>query len=476
MSSEIEPFMYNIGFMDIDLTNTTFIQVQTSTDDSHINFFGGVINAYEHILPGVFYGTMERSTIVVESTNSIHLYVSTTKLKSQYLGHPLDWLGTDYIISTSYSNPDHSFIITATEVDTTVSIFFSNDFHVNGVTYNFERDMRRTFSELQSFFIETPFDPSGTYIKASKPVAIMIDLRTQDSFTLEDYSSSFFPAPISKWGTSYSFASSVNATYSFSITAAYDNTMVTVSAQPPSCGEGEEHYYLDSWNETDFTNYDNCLISVQSNQSVSVLLTECLGINVCNTMVVPSLERAVKGQHGVPVFTSHDSTGFNLRVLITNGDYDSLQVDDNENYSWKVIGEASEHDIGIVETLVDPGYHVVSSSNENSRLLVTVDKKFYAAYEDIGGNQLQLYLLDINPILNHGLMLSAMCLCCLSGVKNETAMTNYAIKLYFVIYNMIFLSKFNNIKNIYLIVCFKINYSKSCSVKLKYLHFAQLLT
>lgn len=383
MSSGIEPVMYNIGFMDIDLTNTTFIHVQASTEDSHVQFFGGVINNYEHVLPGVFYETMERSTIVIESTNSVYLYVSTAKLKCQYLGFPIDWLGTDYIISTSSSNLDPSFIITATEVDTKVSIFFSNDFHVNGVTYNFERDMRRSFSELQSFSIKTPFDPSGTYIKASKPVAIMMDLRTQHSFTLEEYSSSFFVPPITKWGTSYSFASSANTNFSFSITAAYDNTMVRVSAHPPSCGKSEEHFYLDSWNETDFTRYNNCLISVQSNEAIFILLTECPDINVCNTMVIPPLDRAVKGQPGVPVFTSHDSTGSNLRVLITNGDYDSLLVNDDQSYSWKVIGEASEYDIVIVETLVDPGYHVISSSNEKSRLLVTVDKKLYAAYEDM---------------------------------------------------------------------------------------------
>ncbi|KAJ8022428.1 Adhesion G-protein coupled receptor G4 [Holothuria leucospilota] len=381
LTSTLEPVIYNLGFMDTDLANTTFVRVQTSTGRNLGNFYGGVINTFQHSLPEAFGQTWERSTLEVQSTGNVHLYISTTNFTNQFLGYPIDWLGTDYLISTSPPNPSSSIIVTATEVDTKLSVFFPSDFVLDNIMYSFEEDLRRTLSELQSFSIKTPFDPSGTYIKASKPVAVMMELRSEDRNKLKSCSSSFYVPPISSWGTSYSFAASPNSNISFSITAAYDFTMVTVIPQPESCGEGEYNLMLGSWSKKDFNNYIGCRIEVVSNQSVLVLMTEYSNVNICNTMVVPSKERAVKGIPGVPVFVSDDQASTNLKVWVSNGEYQSLQVDGDHSYTWEVIGEESPNGT-IVETRVEQGYHVVSSTSEEARLLITVDKKLYAAHEE----------------------------------------------------------------------------------------------
>ncbi|KAJ8022333.1 Tolloid-like protein 2 [Holothuria leucospilota] len=378
---------YNFGFMDTDLSNKTVVRIHPSSGET---FFGGIVHTFQHGLPKKFEGTWERSTIEVESTGDINLYFSLPYSGDKFFSYPINWLGTDYIVTTSWSSHNTSILITALSIDTKVSIFFSHEFVWEGQTYNFEKDFRRTFSELQSIFFETPFDPSGTYVKASEPVAVVMQLQSADNANTnnnrETSSSTYFLPPISSWGTKYWFSSSPNELFNFRVTAAYNGSSVKVTTIPKICGEGGSEFQLNAWQTQDFNNYINCSIEISSDLPILVIKTEYLNNGVDNVMVVPSKTNAVKGIVGIPLFVSAGNISDNLRIWVSDGDYDMLQVDGGKNNTWNVIGEESSNGV-FVETELQPGYHVVSTTNDNSQLLITVEKKYYAAHRKIKGIQ-----------------------------------------------------------------------------------------
>ncbi|PIK59211.1 putative G-protein coupled receptor [Apostichopus japonicus] len=95
-------------------------------------------------------------------------------------------------------------------------------------------------------------------------------------------------------------------------------------------------------------------------------------------MVVPSTEKA-KGED-IPVYVkAAEMSEDNLRVWVSNKDYQSLLID-NQTASWNVVQNNSKESI-VVETTVRSGYHVISSCNANSKLLVILNKELYAAYD-----------------------------------------------------------------------------------------------
>ncbi|KAJ8022328.1 hypothetical protein HOLleu_37194 [Holothuria leucospilota] len=382
LALEVELLTYFLGSMDTDLSNSSITQVQTTTGDTFGSFFGGLVNSFKYATPSRFYDTVERSSFEIQSTGDIHMYMSTINSTSQFLCYPVDALSTDYIVSVPNINTKSSFIITATEGDTEVSVFFPRDFFYGGNTYNFERALRLTLNDLQTVVFNATFDVTGTYIKSSKPVSLVAEVQWDSHLSIQPYLSTFYLPPIENWGMKYSLRSYFGGFNQIHITASQNNTVITMKVSELI---NEIKKILNAWNSYKYNCSRDCLVEIESSRPIMVLQTECPTDGYCNTMVTPSTTQAVTQE--VPVFVSTYLVG-NLGVWVSNGNYDNIKVD-NQTVMWDVIRNGV-----FVEATVDKGYHFISSSNGEQQFLVTVDKTVYAAHSTHSGTNYKACLFD----------------------------------------------------------------------------------
>ncbi|XP_071830018.1 uncharacterized protein [Apostichopus japonicus] len=366
---------YLFGFMDYDVSNTTRVRIQDSTGAKYGTFYGGIQNKLSYSHSWNYSNTLKRHSPEFMSDNGIYLYLSIPEDGNVFLSYPIDYLEADYIIATSSHNTS-TFIIAATEADTEVVILFNEQYLLEGRNYSVNVPLKFSLNDLESFIVHTPFDPTGTFVRSSKRVAILMDLRSND--TSLSCSSLFYLPPVSKWGYEYSFAASENNPLSFRVIAAYDGTAITMDPVVQLCNQVSEAFYLNAWEKRDFNSFMNCFISLTSSKPIMVLLNEHSTPRKCKTMVVPSTEKA-KGED-IPVFVkAAEMSEDNLRVWVSNKDSQSLLID-NQTASWNVVQNNSKESV-VVETTVRSGYHVISSCNANSKLLVILNKELYAAYD-----------------------------------------------------------------------------------------------
>ncbi|KAJ8022249.1 Adhesion G-protein coupled receptor G4 [Holothuria leucospilota] len=371
-----QPVQYYIGYMDTDLSNVTMVRIVATTGESFEDFHGGITNSFDYSAPGYEYELSHRPSFEIQTTDDIHLYTLPSIYEDQILCHPIDSLSTDYILVTSGKSNYSSFLITATEEDTEVSIFLPYDFEQDETVYNFNKALRMTLYELQTVVVNVSFVSTAPYVKATKPVSIMVEHRTKNGYPYGDCLSSFYLPPVKHWGVHHSIPISDNITsFWLTMAAAYDNTEVELAGYHQN-GVYVKNYDMNAWQVVSTLESIGRDIEIYSTKPIIVLLEEFLTIDdVCHTIVVASTDKALDG--GIPIFISnfHYLQGY-VRVWVSNEDDSNLLVDDRL-YQWTRLGNESF----IYQTYLKPGYHVIRSSNEESRLLVSIGGTFYAAHD-----------------------------------------------------------------------------------------------
>ncbi|KAJ8022694.1 Adhesion G-protein coupled receptor G4 [Holothuria leucospilota] len=371
-----QPVRYYIGYMDTDLSNVSVVRVLSTTGEIFEDFYGGISNSFDYSYPGYEYELSHRPSFEIQTTDEIHLYTLPSIYEDQILCHPIDSLSTDYILVTSRKSNYSSFLITATEEDTEVSIFLPYDFEQDETVYNFNKALRMTLYELQTVAVNVSFVSTAPYVKATKPVSIMVEHRTKNGNPYGDCSSSFYLPPVKHWGVHHSIPISDNCdVFWLTMTAAYDNTEVELAGYHPS-GVYIRTYHMNAWQVISIRESIGRVIEIYSTKPIIVLLEEFLTIDdICHTIVVASTDKAL--DRGIPIFISnfHYPQGY-VRVWVSNDDDSNLLVDD-QLYPWtRLVNESF-----IYKTNLEPGYHVIRSSNERSRLLVSIGGTFYATHD-----------------------------------------------------------------------------------------------
>lgn len=351
--------------MDYDVTNSTRLRVRDLHGKQYGPFYGGLLNQFEHSQ-----NPQGPSSLELLGATEVHAYMSLSNYNHMFLCYPLTSLKTDYVIVSAAETVISTIYVTSNEPNTEVLIFFHRNYVLNEVTYNFNSPLRIVLDDLETYVITfSEFDPSGTYVKSTKPVSVMMEL-VSTCYSL------FYLPPVTSWGLRFSLAISAGSFYKYRIIAAYDETDVTFESSSELCSF-EDEITLDAWETVDLTSeISNCSIDIFTNHPIAILLTERSLRNGCRTMVVPSTNKAMPGK--VPVFVRSNESEPNIRIWISDGDYESLLVD-NDNVLWNVLN-TGDNEYAVVESAISAGYHVISSSNEVSRFLVTLNKELFAAH------------------------------------------------------------------------------------------------
>lgn len=357
--------------MDHGIANNTQLWAKDPYGMKYGPFSGGILNTFSYRAPAYFINIFKRPSLEFLSEEDVYLYLSIQD-NNQILCYPTEHIGTDYILVT-FTHNTTTFLITASVSNTEVAILFNEDYYFNGKTYSLNYPLRFTLNDLETAVVQTPFDATGTFVKSSNPVAVMMDLRSNEPPASS--SSLFYLPPVSEWGYNFSFTISPDNLFSFRIIAAYDATVIKMDPSMQLCGQVVETFILEAWEIRDFNDFMNCFIFVSSSKPTIVLLNEYSSPTSCHNIVVPSTDRAIQR---IPVFIKEKIMQPNIRVWISNEDYHSILID-NETKVWDVVQNSSRGFV-MVEKLVEPGYHVISSSNAASRILAIANKELYAAH------------------------------------------------------------------------------------------------
>ncbi|PIK41196.1 putative tyrosine-protein kinase [Apostichopus japonicus] len=362
---------YTVRFMDHGIANNTQLWAKDPYGMKYGPFSGGILNTFSYRAPAYFINIFKRPSLEFLSEEDVYLYLSIQD-NNQILCYPTEHIGTDYILVT-FTHNTTTFLITASVSNTEVAILFNENYYFNGKTYSLNYPLRFTLNDLETAVVQTPFDATGTFVKSSNPVAVMMDLRSNEPPASS--SSLFYLPPVSEWGYNFSFTISPDNLFSFRIIAAYDATVIKMDPSMQLCGQVVETFILEAWEIRDFNDFMNCFIFVSSSKPTIVLLNEYSSPTSCHNIVVPSTDRAIQR---IPVFIKEKIMQPNIRVWISNEDYHSILID-NETKVWDVVQNSSRGFV-MVEKLVEPGYHVISSSNAASRILAIANKELYAAH------------------------------------------------------------------------------------------------
>ncbi|PIK59943.1 hypothetical protein BSL78_03098 [Apostichopus japonicus] len=345
--------------MDQDLSNSSRMYVTDEYGRDFGPFNSGHLNYLRYNSPDNVTNAEKRATLSFLSNDKVHMYVSA---KNLFLSYPIESLGTEHILSGS-SMQNSTFYITPATADSEVYISFQNGDHSHVSVKNWD-----------TIVLKASYDLTGTHVLSTNPIAVFSALEPYDTSLL---CSSFFHLPyVSGWGINYSFTISPGMPFSFRIIAAYDDTSITVSSSMKYCANADFKFVLNAREFQDFHNYDSCFLIISSAYPFMTLVTEFSSPSTCNTMVIPSTNKAITGS--IPVLLKSNPFGTNLRVWVSDADYLSLVVD-GETPEWSVI-KSTLVGGAVVETSTTSGYHVISSSSLTSRLLVTLNKELYGPH------------------------------------------------------------------------------------------------
>ncbi|PIK56355.1 hypothetical protein BSL78_06729 [Apostichopus japonicus] len=212
------PVTYILGFMDYDVTNSTRLRVKDLHGKQYGPFYGGLLNQFEHSQ-----NPQGPSSLELLGATEVHAYMSLSNYNHMFLCYPLTSLKTDYVIVSAAETVISTIYVTSNEPNTEVLIFFHRNYVLNEVTYNFNSPLRIVLDDLETYVITfSEFDPSGTYVKSTKPISVMMEL-VSTCYSL------FYLPPVTSWGLRFSLAISAGSFYKYRIIAAYDETDVTLN-------------------------------------------------------------------------------------------------------------------------------------------------------------------------------------------------------------------------------------------------------
>ena len=203
------------------------------------------VSSYSHIDYGIYLETSSDKVTVIGQNYDPYTsdtYLALPTIKSQTV--------TEYVyyaMSVNSPNSYSAILIVATEDNTEIKLevtqsvtvyyyhYYNYGWRNNGYRYNYGlssgNQLTITFNKLQTRYMETTSDLSGTKIVANKPVSVFSGHR----FAYVPYSSGNGGylieqvPPTTSWGTTYYVAPlATRNSYTIKVLAAYDNTNVTI--------------------------------------------------------------------------------------------------------------------------------------------------------------------------------------------------------------------------------------------------------
>ncbi len=222
---------------------------QFSTDPERLT----LVEVPGHVIPCGFGGELRGDGVLIEAEDDVFVQVmvvgtyGSTNHKDMASLRPVEAFGTHYNAITAVSchrasaflcNANHTGInIIAGQDDTEVEII-PTDTTIHGVPIGEPVNVSLDRGEMYvlrslSHQVKTNIDMSGSFIKASKPVAVFSATHGADNLFTNGGTNNAFAQllPVSSWGREYILVPLRGATGGFGcrVVAAYDNTELTIN-------------------------------------------------------------------------------------------------------------------------------------------------------------------------------------------------------------------------------------------------------